>query len=119
MESQKKYVSAEDPLKHGQICIKWITLVPEITNILNEKVYSTKARKNTNFDFKWWILWRTRISLSSSLGNFANEPLHEIPVSFALYFNQRLLNFFQYPAPGEDYIFLLGLCISITYYVHH
>ena len=46
MESQKEYVSVEYPLKHGQICIKWVTLVPEITNILNEKDdYSTKARK--------------------------------------------------------------------------
>ena len=46
MESQNEYVSVDDPLKHGQICIKWVTLVPEITNILNEKDdYSTKARK--------------------------------------------------------------------------
>ena len=46
MEIQKEYVSVEYPLKHGQICIKWVTLVPEITNILNEKDdYSTKARK--------------------------------------------------------------------------
>ena len=46
MESQKEYVSVEYPLKHGQIRIKWVTLVAEITNILNEKDdYSTKARK--------------------------------------------------------------------------
>ena len=49
---------------------------------------------------------------------FGYKAPQDIPISLASYFNQSLLNFNQYFASDADYIFLPGLYMSSTTYVH-
>ena len=56
--SETMFPSVEDPLNKHRTASNETTLVSEISNI--------RTKKNTSFDFKWWILQRTSISSSSS-----------------------------------------------------
>ena len=51
-------------------------------------------------------------------GKFGFNAPGNILISAARYVNQRLLNFNQYFTSDSDYIFLPGLCLSSTTYVH-
>ena len=96
------------------------TLFSEIQNIINDEnvIIAPGQGKKPISILSYEFLEEKAFLYHLPKAKFGYNALRDIPISSAWYFNQWLLNFNQYFASDADDIFLPGLCMSSTTYVH-
>ena len=125
ISNETEYDLVEDSLIMHRTGSNETALVSEIPYIINdENVIMTPRQKKKKKKKKTVSILSDEFCEEQAFpyllpkGKFGYKVPRDIPISPARYFNQRLLNFNQYFASDANYIFLPGLCMSSTSYVH-
>ena len=116
ISNEAKYGSVKDPLSIHRSGSNETALVSEIPYIINDEnvIIALRQRRKKVSILSDEFCEEQAFPYLLPKGQFGYKAPRDIPISYAQYFNQRLLNFNQHFKSDADYIFFArSVCVRI------